>query len=221
MGLCVGKKVRVVTTLSKPARVPPAKLPWPRIAEDDPSVDLGVDVKAKIQDITKIVHKYFRVADVPMEELLQEVFVAIVHKNHTRSAHDPRKSSFGHYVYMIANNVCINLVHRKKRYDKERDSIDSPNGADDSRTLLDTIDVPAANLTDELTEYMKDMEELMRKRGQRDLARYVRAVRSGASPDVIREALSWGGHEVSSKVIRGFRLQVKAVVQDVYGIACA
>lgn len=222
MGVCVGKRVRVVKTSSKPAKAPPDRLPWPRVAMDDPTVCLGVDVKDKLQDITKIVHKYFRVADVPMEELLQEVFVAIIHKNHTRSAHDPRKSSFGHYVYMIANNVCINLVHRKKRYDKERDSIDAPANADDTRTLLDTLDATAAAPpADELSDHMKDIEDLMRRRGQRDLARYVRAVRSGASPDVIREVLSWDGHRVSNKVIRDLRLQVRAVVQDVYGGAVA
>lgn len=211
MSLPVGERIRVVKTSSKPSKAPPERLPWPRKSPDDPDVELGVDVEAKIQDITKIVHKYFRVADIPMEELMQEVFVTIVHKNHTRSAHDPRKSSFGHYVYMIANNVCINLVHRKKRYDKERDSLDAPSGSDDSRSLLDTLDSSSVRPWDEdlLSDHMKNMEHIMRRHGQRDLARYMRAVRSGASPDVIREALSWGDRKMSNKTIRDFRLQIK------------
>lgn len=211
MAVLVGERIRVVKTSSKPAKAPPEKLPWPRRAADDPEVELGVDVEAKVQDITKIVHKYFRVVGIPMEELMQEVFVAIIHKNHTRSAHDPRKSSFGHYVYMIANNVCINLVHKKKRYDKERDSLDAPCGTDDSRSLLDQIDASMVNdqVVDVMAGYMHDIEEIMRKRGHRDLARYVRAVRSGASPDVIREALSWGDHKMSNKTIRDFRLRIK------------
>lgn len=211
MSLPMGERIRVVKTSSKPSKAPPERLPWPRKAPDDLDVELGVDVEAKIQDITKIVHKYFRVADIPMEELMQEVFVTIVHKNHTRSAHDPRKSSFGHYVYMIANNVCINLVHRKKRYDKERDSLDAPSGSDDSRSLLDTLDSSSVRPWDEdlLSDHMKNMEYIMRRHGQRDLARYMRAVRSGASPDVIREALSWGDRKMSNKTIRDFRIQIK------------
>lgn len=209
MIVSMGKRVRVVRTSIKPSKKPPEKLPWPRFAPDDPTVSLGVDVKSKIQDITKIVHKYFRVADVPMEELMQEVFTTIVHKNHTRSAHDPRKSSFGHYVFMIANNVCINLVNRKKRHDRERESLDAPSGMDDSRTLLDVMDMSTHDADDPICDYMRDVEEIMRRRGQRDLARYVRAVRSGASPDVIREALSWNDHKISNKTIRDFRMQIK------------
>lgn len=220
MSVFATKRVRVVKTSSKPAKAPPDRLPWPRVAPDDPTVSLGVDVKGKMQDINKIVYKYFRVADVPMEELMQEVFVAIVHKNYTRSAHDPRKSSFGHYVYMIANNVCINLVHRKKRYDKERESLDAPSSANDSRTLLDVLDTAPID-TDDLADQIEEIEHIMRRRGHRDLARYVRAVRSGANPEVIREALSWDNHHISSKSIRDFRLQIRAVVQDIWGSAVA
>jgi DNA-directed RNA polymerase specialized sigma24 family protein len=214
MGICENKHVRVVKTSLKPAKAPPKKLPWPRVSPDDPTIHLGVDVENKIQDITKIVHKYFRVADISMEELLQEVFVAIIHKNHTKSAHDPRKSSFGHYVYMIANNVCINLVHRKKRHDREKDSIDAPIGADDFRTMLDILENHIKD--DEMDSHLRDVENVMRRRGYRDLARYMRAVRSGASPDVIREALSWYGHKISNKSIINFRLQIKTLVLDIY-----
>lgn len=213
MGLCVGKRVRIVKTSSRPEKAPPpGRLPWPRTDPDDPTVCLGVDVEAKMRDIEKIVHKYFRVADIPMEELLQEVFLAIVHKNYTRSAHDPRKSSFGHYVYMIANNVCINLVHKKKRHDKEKESVDAPSNANDSRTVLDTFNT--IQYSDDFSDRMKDIETLMRQRGQRELARYVRAVRSGASSDVIKEALTWGDRKMSNKVIKDLRAQVQAIVQS-------
>lgn len=198
----------------KPLKKAPERLPWPRLADDQKTL-LGVDVLLKRQDIIKITHKYFRVENISMEELLQEVYVAIIHKNHTHSAHDPRKSSFGHYVYMIANNVCINLVHRKKRHDKERESIDSPYGHDDSRTLLDVIDVAADEPKDSLLEHMEEIEGLLRKRGMWDLARYIRAVRSGANSDVIREALSWGNRKVSSKTIRDIRSQVQDMIRNI------
>ena len=195
----------------------PDRLPWPRMSEPDEAgkiVALGVDVIAKRQDIIKLVHKFFKVAGVPMEELLQEVYVAIIHKNCTRSAHDPRKSSFGHYVFMVSNNCCINIVHRKKRYDKESESIDEPTGHDDQRTLLDTIDVPAANPRDELSEHMKQTEDLMRQKGMWDVARYIHAARSGADSDIIREALSWGERKISSKTIRDIRMQIQSMLHN-------
>jgi hypothetical protein len=116
---------------------------------------------------------------------------------------------------MVANNVCINLVHRKRRYDKEKDSIDAPYGHDDQRTLLDVYDVAADEPKDPMSEHMEDVEELLRKRGMWDLARYIRAARSGASSDVIREALSWGNRKVSSKTIRDIRSQVQDLLKDI------
>src|ERR1700735_1356112 len=100
----------------KPGRAPVVRFPWPRKSDPStgPIVELGVDVVAKKKDIIRIVYKFFKVEGVSMEELLQEVFCAIINKNTTRSAHDPRKSSFGHYVFLVANHTCIGLVHRKK-----------------------------------------------------------------------------------------------------------
>ena len=211
-----GQQAKTIQVPGKPLKKAPDKLPWPRLAEDDGKTPLGVDVIAKEKDIIRLVHKFFKVEDVPMEELIQEVYVAIIHKNYTRSAHDPRKSSFGHYVYMVANNVCINLVHRKKRYDKERDSIDAPHNSDDNRTMLDTVDVAAPDplASDALTDHMEEVEATMRKKGMWDVARYIRAARSGANPDVIREALSWGGRKITSKIIRDIRIQTQQALQD-------
>lgn len=216
MPTSVGSRRSRVVTLSKgPVKRVPERLPWPRTASDDPAVPLGVDVCAKEQDVIKIVHKHFRVANVPMDDLLQEVFLAIVHKNFTRSAHDPRKSSFGHYVWMVANNVCINLVHRKKRYDREGNSLDAPCGPDGSRTLLDTSEAPVPDPGDErFDEYMEDVEKKMRQMGKWDLARYVRAARSGASPDVIRDVLSWGDRKVSAKTVRDMRNQIRTWMES-------
>ena len=181
-------------------------MPWPR---EEGGVQLGVDVAAKRQDIIKIVHKYFRVDRVPMEELLQEVFLAIVHKNRTRSAHDPRKSSFGHYVYLVANNVCINLVHKQRRQDREQDSLDAPVGHDDGRTMLETVDVADDRVPSMFEEDMDEVEASMRRHGMWEAARFVRMARSGVAADVIKEAMSWGGHQVSNKTLRDIRGQVR------------
>jgi hypothetical protein len=209
---------RVVKVHGQPLKKKPDRLPWPRQSEPDEQgriVALGVDVVAKRQDIIKIVHKFFKVESISMDELLQEVYVAIIHKNCTRSAHDSRKSSFGHYIYMVANNVCINLVHRKRRHDKESDSIDAPYGSDDQRTLLDRFEAPVQD-HDDLIEHMEEVEKSMRQRGMWDLARYMRAARSGADADVIREALSWGGRKISSKTIRDIRSQIQTIIHNEY-----
>jgi hypothetical protein len=212
---------RAAKTIKFPSRLKkqPDKLPWPRFSSHDPEdkgpvVALGIDVVAKQQDIIKIVHKFFHVEDISMDELLQEVYVAIIHKNHTRSACDPRKSSFGHYVFIVANNVCINLVHKKKRYDKERDSIDAPTG-DDTRTLLDTIEDSTKRIDcDETFDHIKEVEQILRERGMWEHARYVRIAMSGANPNVIREALSWGGRKISPKSIRDIRAQVQNIIHS-------
>lgn len=220
-----GPQAKTIRVPGKPLKRTPERLPWPRFSkkeEDEktgklmPSVPLGIDVVAKKLDVTKIVHKFFRVADVPMEELLQEVFVAIIHKNYTRSAHNPNKSSFGHYVYMVANNVCVNLVHKKRRYDRERDSIDAPVSSEDSRSILDVVeDLAARPEKDDFAEHMEDVEHALRLKGQWDLARYIRAVRSGASPDVVRESLSWGSRKITTKTIRDIKLRIQSEVRAI------
>lgn len=218
----LGQQAKTIRVPGKPLKRTPDRLPWPRLSkafvdEDGknwPAVPLGIDVVAKKLDITKIVHKFFRVEGYSMEELLQEVFVAIIHKNCTRSAHNPNKSSFGHYVYMVANNVCVNLVHKKRRYDREKDSIDAPVSADDARSILDTVeDVSARMEPDSFTEKMEEVERALRLKGEWDLARYIRAVRSGASAEVVRESLSFGDRKVTTKTIRDIKQRIPAAVR--------
>lgn len=208
----VAQSVKRVKVSTRPKKAPPPRLPWPRKAPEDPTVELGIDVEAKMQDIIKIVYKFFKVPNVSMEELLQEVFLAIIHKNQTRSAHDPRKSSFGHYVYMVANNVCINLVHKNKRHEKERNSLDAPSGPTDERPLLETLVTEPE--VDDTRSHIQNVENVMRKRGMWELARYIRTARSGANQDVIREVMSWEGRVVSTKMIREIRMRVRDVLEE-------
>jgi DNA-directed RNA polymerase specialized sigma24 family protein len=215
MGTASDSSVSSVTTIQIPRRLKnqPDRLPWPRVSEDEPRVALGVDVVAKRNDIIKIVHKFFKVDGVSMDELLQEVYVAILHKNRTRSAHDSRKSSFGHYVYMIANNVCINLVNRIKRQDREKDSIYAPSGREEGRSILETVEDPTARINrDETLCHMKDVESVLVQHGMWVHIRYLRSVNSGANPDVVREALSFGGKKVSNKNIRDIRIQIRNII---------
>lgn len=206
------KRVTKVKISEKPVGRRIEKLPWPRTDPD--GTVRGIDVAAKRKDVIKIVYKYFKVSEVGMDELLQEVFLAIIHKNHGRSAHNPSKSSFGHYVYMVANNVCINLVHRKKRFEKERDSIDTNYRQDDDRSFLETHEVAEEEPDTFFMDQMEELETVMRQKGMWDLARYIRTARSGASPEVIREALSFGGRKVTNKAMRDIRHQVREAVRE-------
>lgn len=185
----------------------PERLPWPRRCPNDPNVELGVDVVKKEKDIKKLVHKFFKVKDYPMDELIQDVFTAILNKNYTRSAHDPRKSSFGHYVYMVANNVCIGIHHKRKRYEKEGDSIDiARNNDEDGKTIEETYCVSVEET--EETPILNEFEILARMNGEREVARYIRAVKSGASAEVVREAMSFGGKKFTNKDIRDLRYRI-------------
>jgi len=189
----------------------PDRLPWPRNAFDDEKVALGIDIRKKKLDIEKIVYKFFKVDGYSMEDLLQEVYTAIIHKNTTRSVHDPRKSSFGHYVYMVANNVCINIVSKKKRYDKEKDSIFEPN-QETGKTLEESYESISDGHVE--SESILALELRLRRMKRHDLARYVRASRVGSSPDIIRAALSYGDKKVSHKIMRDMRHQVVTIATN-------
>jgi DNA-directed RNA polymerase specialized sigma24 family protein len=198
------------------------RLPWPRNSEPDENgntVPLGIDVVAKENDIKKIVHKFFSVKDVEMEELLQEVYLAIIHKNTTKSACDSRKSSFGHYVYMIANNVCIGFVNRNKKHSSEVESIDH-NGQDNERFSLDRqefkLDRQETNENENGggEDIIAEAENLARKQGKFHLARYIRATRQGVSSEVIKEVLSFGGIKMNNKSMKEIREQARSLARE-------
>ncbi len=193
------------------------KHPWPRLSNDEDKVPLGVDVVAKMNDIKKIVHKFFKVKDITMDELLQEVYISIINKNYLNSAHDPRKSSFGHYVYMVANNVCKNIVQKEKRHDKEKDSLDY-SYSKDGKTILEVVEDPEQNPgKKDINDYMNQVENILYKKGLRDHARYIRSVKYGSDPEVIRMALSFGSRNYTSKAIRELRHEIK---DSIFQICC-
>lgn len=80
---------------------------------------LGIDVKAKYGDIRRLTCKFFAKTGLDPEDVVQETVVAILHKNGTRSAYDPKKASFSKYVVMIARNVVANMLGKAKRWGRE------------------------------------------------------------------------------------------------------
>lgn len=108
----------------------PASFPWPRLA-DDGVTPLGIDLKVKHLDVLKLVRKHCRFPSLDANDLLQEVYAAILRKNLTRSAWDPRRGrGFGGYVVMVALGIAKHMLE-KRCWKSEATSEDAPDVADD------------------------------------------------------------------------------------------
>lgn len=85
-------------------------LPWPRDSED--GTPLGVDLSARSGEVRALMMKSFRRPPPGMEfdDYLQEVLMTIARRNCMPSAHDPRRSSFSHYVHLVARGVGANIA---------------------------------------------------------------------------------------------------------------
>ena len=90
----------------------PASLPWPRLA-DDGVTPLGIDLKVKHHDVLKLVRKRCRFEGLDPDDLLQEVYAAILRKNLTASAWDARRAGFGKYVVMVGRNTALHMLEKK------------------------------------------------------------------------------------------------------------
>jgi DNA-directed RNA polymerase specialized sigma24 family protein len=89
-----------------------ASLPWPRLA-DDGVTQLGIDLKVKHLDVLKLVRKRCRFEGLDADDLLQEVYAAILRKNLTASAWDSRRAGFGKYVVMVGRNTALHMLEKK------------------------------------------------------------------------------------------------------------
>lgn len=91
--------------------------------ENEPKT--GIDVTKKYGDIERIFYAGFgseiaRAGHDP-EDVLQEIYKGILVRNKGRCPFDKKKSSFGHYVYMVCRCI-VNNYHKKhqKRMQKEK-----------------------------------------------------------------------------------------------------
>jgi DNA-directed RNA polymerase specialized sigma24 family protein len=113
------ERAREYRALKKAGMYEPAPrapyLPWPRAAED--GTELGVDLSVSAEAVAALVRRNFRAPPgVDMDDYCQEVCLRIAARNHMPSAHDPRKSSLGHYVYMVASATGANLASSESRH---------------------------------------------------------------------------------------------------------
>ena len=77
---------------------------------------LGIDVSKAYLDVKRITLKFFgRTNGLDPEDLLQEVLLAILRKNASpKSAFDPSRSSFGHYVHLVAKSVVLHMLEARR-----------------------------------------------------------------------------------------------------------
>lgn len=114
-----------------------ASLPWPRCADD--GTPLGIDLATKAEDVRKLVMAGFARSalanGIDPDDLVQTVLVAILRRNRMPCAFDPRRSSFGHYVWRVTRSQFVNLTETEKRHHDG-----SPTDREDDRRPRDVVD---------------------------------------------------------------------------------
>lgn len=76
----------------------------------------GIDVARMYGEIGAIVRKHFASSGVDVDDLVQETAAAIVRKNASEaSAFDPERSSFGHYVHLVARSKLGHMLGSRAR----------------------------------------------------------------------------------------------------------
>lgn len=163
-------------------------------------VPLGIDLANRGNEVAKLFYAGFgRTAarkGWDLQEVLQEVYKALLIRNQGTCPWDPAKSSFGHYVHMVCRGVMSNYGRKTARvYDAESYGTYSSAGEE--------IDVAESNLavTEENTS---EIDGLLLRRKLRDLV-LEGSAESGTSPSVLGscfDLISEGGtqREISEKL---------------------
>lgn len=80
---------------------------------------LGIDLQARGTEVRKLFYAAFARGLVKdgydPEEVLQEVYRGLLARNLGKCPFDPKKSSFGHYVHIVARCVIANLIRKERR----------------------------------------------------------------------------------------------------------
>lgn len=80
----------------------------------------GIDVGARYADIRRITLKYFAVAGVHPDDLVQEVAATLVLRNGQASAYDPARGAFSTYVYRVAWMCAARMANKEQRFRQQR-----------------------------------------------------------------------------------------------------
>jgi len=100
---------------------------------------LGIDLERRSHEVVKLLFKGFgrkiHTAGYEPDDVIQEVFKGILVRNHGRCPWDSRKSSFGHYVWMVCACVMANY-HRKQCRRRAVEQVGMFGYRDGRRTLV-------------------------------------------------------------------------------------
>jgi hypothetical protein len=95
------------------------------VAQGEDDLKLGIDLVNRADEVAKLLFAGFGSwiysAGYDPEDVLQEVYKGLLIRNKGKCPWDVRKSSFGHYVYMVCNGVLSNW-HRKVKRVREHET---------------------------------------------------------------------------------------------------
>jgi len=147
-----------------------------------PVTAVGIDLAARWDEVPKLLFAGFGrmiyACGYDPDEVVQEVYKGLLVRNRGKCPWDPGKSSFGHYVHMVARCVLLNFHRRQQRY-QSMESVGIPGMGDDGAvTIVDTGDErarpsDAVDMTDTTWEdqaAMRDLAAIMEPHPHRDLA---------------------------------------------------
>ncbi len=153
--------------------LPPVQIPLSREASDlailpnpqnAPKRNLGIDLERRGHEVRKLFYAGFarRVAarGYDPEDVLQELYKALLIRNRGKCPWDPQKSSFGHYVHMVAGCIISNYNRKFGRLEAhEVFGISNAKGE-----VIDVAEADAAHvspLQEDYTGYNKARNEIL------------------------------------------------------------
>ncbi len=122
------RKVPSAQRKNVPSSLPSVFTYQPKPRKDKPlPLEVGFDLGAREQEVRNILFKLFKYklerGGFDHEDAVQEVMLALAIRNRGRCPWDAKKSSWGHYVYMVIDGTLCNMARRAGRR-----SVEIPDG---------------------------------------------------------------------------------------------
>lgn len=131
-----------------------------------PPVQRGIDLEGRWDEVRKLFFSGFGRMVIALgydpEDLLQEIYKKLVISNQGEHPYDPRKSSFGHYVYMACRSAFLNYHKKEERRKHVRSGVAV--FEDNKRVVVDVGDADGSSHRVVATgELVIDPDEIMAK----------------------------------------------------------
>lgn len=154
-------------------------------------IQLGIDLVNRRDEVAKLLFARFgnviRGCGFDSDDILQEVYKGLLIRNKGTCAWDSRKSSFGHYVNMVAEGVMSNIFRKSNRR-KEKEQIGAPGGgADDA--FGGSVDASESMFAERAAITIADTQTDNDARVLEDLSRFLVASSSGGDSEIALKTL--------------------------------